>query len=61
MPNGYHSQEAFGLYATARSGGRSTTDSVYNGEKNRVVLPVDSYIARQPMIDALKAAYAAVK
>lgn len=61
MPNGYHSQEAFGLYATARAGGRKNNDSVYDGAKNRVVLPVDSYIPRQPMIDALKAAYANVK
>ncbi|MEW6280130.1 MAG: hypothetical protein AB1758_15995 [Candidatus Eremiobacterota bacterium] len=61
MPNGYHDQEGFGLYSTARAGGRPTTDSPYDGARGRVVLPVDTYTPRTELIDALVKAYQAVQ
>ena len=59
MPNGYHDQEAFGLYSTALGAGRTNPNQppVAN---NRPVTPVDTYIPRTVMIDELKKAYDAV-
>lgn len=60
MPNGYHDQEAFGLYSTALGAGRTDPNQPPTAN-NRPVTPVDPYIPRTEMIDELKKAYANVQ
>jgi len=56
MPNRYHDQEAFGLFSTALGAGRrSTNDEPY--VNNRPVTPVDPYIERTELTQALIDAY----
>jgi len=58
MPNGFHDQEAFGLFSTKRAGTRKNTDAPYH--INAPVLPVDDYVERTELTKALKKAYADV-
>ncbi|MBS2033977.1 hypothetical protein JST97_03265 [bacterium] len=69
-PNGFGDEEGFGLFSVARQGGRPNQDDNYitfgpdpkapfgpKGPK----LPFDKITGRQPIIDALKAAFSAVQ
>lgn len=57
FPNGYRDEEAFGLYARRRSGGRTNASSNWAG--SGPTLPVDTLVERLPMVVAIKAIYEA--
>lgn len=61
MPNGYHDQEAFGLYSTALGSGRTSPQQSPVGPDNAPVTPVDPLIPRDALIKALSDVYATIK
>lgn len=60
FPNGFWDEEGFGLFSVSRSGGRPNDDSPWNPDGNGPRDPYDKVIPRQPLIDALTAAFRSV-
>lgn len=61
MPNGYHDQEAFGLYSTALGSGRSSPEQSPVGPDNAPITPIDPLVPRDALIKALTDVYATIK
>lgn len=57
FPNSYWDEEGFGLFSTARAGGRANTDSNRSPNGNQATLPVDNIIERKEITRALTEVY----